>query len=122
MKKLLAALALVAVLADPTWAQSFTITVTGTWTLPADGDNNAVFQLQQILVDNFAPASVVFLLVSAVQSPVQTIPGATTFDTSVVFEVVSPALTLSDSLTKVNLKSVGKAILKAAKLSGTRED
>ena len=125
MKKFLAALTYAFVLVTPAFAlaqTSFTITVTGTWTLPATGDTNAIAQLQAQLADQFAPATLAFLLASAVISPVQRIPGVITFDASVVFEAVSPALTLSDSLTKVTLTSVGTAVLKIGRVQGTREN
>ncbi len=98
---------------------TFDLILRGTWTLPASGDNDAVAQLQALLTDEFGAFATT--VVSAVQSPIQTIPGQTTYDVSIEGIVQSPALTLADSLTKVNFKTLGNAVIKAGNLKGSTE-
>lgn len=111
-------------LTAPAWAQDtgsgvYGVTGRGTWTVPATGDTDGILLVQQQLLASFPSAT--FSDASAVVSPIQSVPGSTTFDVTVEFTVTSPALTLSTSLSGVTFKSLGTALLKAGRIKGTNE-
>ena len=100
-------------------AGTFDLTLRASYTVPASSDNNAIAAVDAALEAAFPGKSV--LEASAVQSPIQSIPGQTTYDVTVTAVVSSPALDLPDSLGKVNFKSLGTAVLKAGHLTGSQE-
>lgn len=100
-------------------AGTFDVVARGTYTVPASGDTNAIASVQAQLTSEFG--SIATVEVSAVVSPVQAIPGSTTYDVTIEFVVQHPALSLADSITKTSFKDLATALLKAGKVKGSQE-
>lgn len=103
----------------PQSASNFALVISGTWTVPASGDNNAITQVENQLAAKFPGVSV--SEVSAEVSPIQAVPGSTTYDVTITALIPVDAAGITDSLSKLSLTNLGTAVIKAGKVRGSVE-